>query len=86
MKIFLSFGATEAKPPEEVDCIIDNTDSGTTIRENNLRILETIDSSSAILLANPQSLKDPFKKEKIHDIKILLERSDRWAGRNCLCL
>jgi ATP phosphoribosyltransferase len=88
VKIFLSFGATEAKPPEEVDCIIDNTDTGTTIRENNLRIVETIDSSSAVLFANPDALNDEFKQEKIHDIKILLEgvldgRKKLFVFMNC---
>jgi len=52
VKIFLSFGATEAKPPEEVDAIIDNTQTGSTIRANNLKIVEIIDSSTAVLIAN----------------------------------
>lgn len=72
VKIFLSFGATEAKPPEEVDAIIDNTDTGSTIRENNLQIVEVLDKSSGLLIANKNSLKDPWKKEKIKDIRILL--------------
>lgn len=72
VKIFLSFGATEAKPPEEVDCIFDNTETGTTIKENNLRIVETIDKSSALLIASPAAMKDPFKREKINDIKLLI--------------
>jgi ATP phosphoribosyltransferase len=41
-KIFLSFGATEAKPPENSDCIMDVTETGTTIEANNLRIIETV--------------------------------------------
>jgi ATP phosphoribosyltransferase len=72
VKIFLSFGATEAKPPEEVDCIFDNTSTGSTIRANNLRIVSTIDTSTALLLASPAAMKDPFKREKINDIKLLL--------------
>ena len=40
-KIFLSFGATEAKPPENSDCIMDVTETGTTIEANNLRIIDT---------------------------------------------
>ncbi|MHA1729552.1 MAG: ATP phosphoribosyltransferase, partial [Promethearchaeota archaeon] len=70
--LFLSFGATEAKPPEEVDAIIDNTATGTTIRENNLKIIETLDKSNALLIANKNSLENTWKKEKIMDIKILL--------------
>ena len=46
-KIFLSFGATEAKPPENTDCIMDVTETGTTIEANNLRIIETVMKSSA---------------------------------------
>lgn len=73
VKIFLSFGATEAKPPEEVDAIIDNTQTGSTIRANKLTIVETLDKSTAILLANKNSLEDEWKREKIEDIKILLK-------------
>jgi ATP phosphoribosyltransferase len=73
VKIFLSFGATEAKPPEEVDVIIDNTSTGTTIKANNLKIVEIIDSSTAVLIANKNALKDDWKKEKIKDILVLLK-------------
>lgn len=72
VKIFLSFGATEAKPPEEVDAIIDNTQTGSTIRANNLKIVEIIDSSTAVLIANKYALQDEWKKEKIKDLKVLL--------------
>ncbi|MHA1338808.1 MAG: ATP phosphoribosyltransferase [Promethearchaeota archaeon] len=72
VKIYLSFGATEAKPPEEVDAIIDNTETGSTIRANNLKIVEVLDRSSALLIANKYSLKDEWKREKIEDIRLLL--------------
>ena len=72
VKIFLSFGATEAKPPEEVDAIIDNTETGSTIRANNLKIVEILDTSNAVLIANKYALKDEWKKEKIKDLKVLL--------------
>jgi ATP phosphoribosyltransferase len=72
-KIFLSFGATEAKPPENSDCIMDVTETGTTIEANNLRIIETVMKSSAILIANKKSLEDPEKREKIFDIVALLK-------------
>jgi len=72
VKIFLSFGATEAKPPEEVDAIIDNTQTGSTLRANNLKIVDIIDSSTAVLIANKYALKDEWKKEKIKDLKVLL--------------
>ncbi len=71
VKIFLSFGATEAKPPDEVDAIIDNTETGSTIRANKLKIIEEVDKSSAILVANKTSMKDEWKREKIMDIAML---------------
>jgi ATP phosphoribosyltransferase len=72
-KIFLSFGATEAKPPENSDCIMDVTETGTTIEANNLRIIQTVLTSSAILIANKKALEDPEKREKIFDIVALLK-------------
>jgi len=72
-KIFLSFGATEAKPPENSDCIMDVTETGTTLEANNLKIIDTIMQSSAILIANKKSLEDPEKREKIYDIVALLK-------------
>lgn len=72
-KIFLSFGATEAKPPEDSDCIMDVTETGTTMEANNLRIIETVLKSEAILIANKKALEDPEKREKIYDIVALLK-------------
>ncbi len=72
VKIFLSFGATEAKPPEEVDVIIDNTETGSTIRANSLKIIDVIDTSTAVLIANKNALQDEWKCEKIKDLKVLL--------------
>jgi ATP phosphoribosyltransferase len=72
-KIFLSFGATEAKPPENSDCIIDVTETGSTIEANNLKIIDTVLRSSAVLIANKAALEDPEKKEKIYDILTLLK-------------
>ena len=72
-KIFLSFGATEAKPPENSDCIMDVTETGSTIEANNLKIIDTVLKSSAILIANKKTLEDPEKREKIFDIVALLK-------------
>jgi len=72
-KIFLSFGATEAKPPENADCIMDATETGSTLEANNLKIIETVMQSSAVLIANKKALADPQKKEKIYDILTLLK-------------
>jgi ATP phosphoribosyltransferase len=72
-KIFLSFGATEAKPPENSDCIMDVTETGSTLDANNLKIIEDVLRSSAVLVANKSALQDPKKKEKIYDILTLLK-------------
>ena len=73
VKIYLSFGATEAKPPEEVDAIVDNTETGSTLKANGLKIVNVIDTSSAVLIGNKAALADPWKAEKIKDIMTLLQ-------------
>ena len=72
VEIFLSFGATEAKPPEDVDAIFDITETGTTLAQNNLKIIDTVAESTAVLVANKKSLKDQAKREKIADMIALL--------------
>ncbi len=73
VEIFLSFGATEAKPPEDVDAICDITETGTTLVQNNLKLIETLGHSSAHLIANKKSLEDKVKAEKIADIIALIK-------------
>lgn len=73
IQILLSFGATEAKPPEDTDAIIDITETGATLEQNNLKAIETIMETTAVLIANKESLKDAEKKEKIYDIVTLLK-------------
>jgi ATP phosphoribosyltransferase len=70
--VYLSFGATEAKPPEIVDMIVDVTETGTTLEQNNLKQIGTLMRSTARLVANKKALKDPWKREKIYDLKIML--------------
>ena len=72
VEIFLSFGATEAKPPEDVDAVFDITETGTTLIQNNLKIIDHVMESTAVLIANKDALKDPIKKEKIIDMIVLL--------------
>jgi ATP phosphoribosyltransferase len=72
VEIFLSFGATEAKPPEDVDAIFDITETGTTLGQNNLKIIDWVMESSAVLVANRSSLKNTKKREKIADMIALL--------------
>lgn len=71
--IFLSFGATEAKPPEVADAIIDVTETGTSLERNNLKAIETVMVSTAYLIANKDALKMQDKREKIYDILALLK-------------
>jgi ATP phosphoribosyltransferase len=72
VQIFLSFGATEAKPPEDVDAIMDVTETGTTLTQNQLKIVDTVMESTAVLIANKAALKDKNKREKIYDIVTML--------------
>ncbi len=72
VNVLLSFGATEAKPPEDCDAIVDITETGTTLDKNNLKPIETVLESTAVLIANKEALKDDAKKEKIYDILTLL--------------
>ncbi|MBS7649575.1 ATP phosphoribosyltransferase [Candidatus Bathyarchaeota archaeon] len=71
--IYLSFGATEAKPPENADAIIDVIETGESLEQNNLKPIEIVMESTAILIANKNSLKDPEKREKIYDVLTLLK-------------
>ncbi len=70
--LYLSFGATEAKPPENADAIIDVMETGESLEQNNLKPIEVLMESTAILIANKNSLRDPEKREKIYDILTLL--------------
>ena len=70
--IFLCF-RTEAKPPDDVDAIMDVTETGTTLQQNGLKITDVVMESSAHLIANKKSLKDKKKREKIFDIVTLMK-------------
>lgn len=71
--LYLSFGATEAKPPEDADAIIDVMETGESLEQNNLKPIEVLMESTAILIANRDSLKNSEKREKIYDILTLLK-------------
>ncbi len=71
VSIFLSFGATEAKTPEISDIIMDVTETGTTLSANNIKIMEIVMESYAVLIANKDALSDPIKREKIYDVLAL---------------
>ena len=67
-----SFGATEVFPPEDADVIVDNTATGSTLRANDLDIVDTLLSSSTRLYASPEAMADPVKKKRIEDLRLLL--------------
>jgi ATP phosphoribosyltransferase len=71
--IYLSFGATEAKPPEDADLIIEVTETGTSLEQNELKPIDTILESTAQLVANKRALADSWKREKIYDVLTLLK-------------
>jgi len=68
-----SWGATEAKCPALVDAIVEGTETGSTLRANNLRIVEVLFESTTKLIANPKAMRDPWKRSKIENIALLLQ-------------
>ncbi|MCX5808663.1 MAG: ATP phosphoribosyltransferase [Proteobacteria bacterium] len=68
-----SWGATEVKPPLLADAIVEVTETGASLRANNLRIIETILESETVLIANRSAWKDEWKKRKMENITILLK-------------
>jgi ATP phosphoribosyltransferase len=76
-----SWGATEAKAPELVDAIIEVTETGSSLRANNLRIVDVLLESNTQLIANKKSWGDPWKRRKIENIAMLLEGAIRAEGR-----
>ncbi|MBR6802767.1 MAG: ATP phosphoribosyltransferase [Kiritimatiellae bacterium] len=68
-----SWGATEVKAPELVDAIIELTETGSSLRANNLRIVDTVLTSTTRLIANKSAWADPAKREKIEQVAMLLQ-------------
>jgi ATP phosphoribosyltransferase len=68
-----SWGACEVKVPELVDAIVVNTETGSSLRAHNLRIIETILTSTTRFVANHGAWKDPEKRHKLESLQILLE-------------
>ena len=71
-EVEFSWGATEVKAPELVDAIIELTETGSSLRANNLRIVDTVLESTTRLIANQKAWKDPGKRAKIEQIALLL--------------
>src|SRR5271165_6847545 len=81
-----SWGATEVKPPELADAIVEVTETGSSLKANKLRIIETILESNTQLIANNLAWKDDWKRRKLEDIKMLLEGAMNAQGKVGLML
>ncbi len=81
-----SYGATEAKVPDIVDAIVDLTETGSSLRKNGLRILETLLTSYTELVACPAAYADPDKRAAMEDIALLLRGAIRARGQVLLKL
>jgi ATP phosphoribosyltransferase len=68
-----SWGATEVKTPNLVDAIVEATETGSSLRANNLRIVDTLIASTTRLIANKESWQNPWKRAKIEKIALLLQ-------------
>jgi len=85
-KVEFSWGATEVKPPVLADAIVEVTETGSSLRANKLRIVDTVLESNTQLIANKQAWQDPAKRKKLEDIKMLLEGAMNALGKVGLML
>ncbi|MFP5352764.1 MAG: ATP phosphoribosyltransferase [Actinomycetota bacterium] len=81
VRIFLSYGATEAKVPEIVDAIVDLTETGSTLRRNGMEIVDVLLESRTHLIANPQAYSVPEKRQAIEELTMLLRGAVDARGR-----
>ena len=86
VNVEFSWGATEVKPPVLADGIVEVTETGSSLRANRLRILDTIMESNTQLIANDAALADPWKRTKIDNIALLLRAAIEAQGRVGLML
>jgi ATP phosphoribosyltransferase len=73
VELEFSWGATEVKVPDLVDAIIDITETGSSLRDNKLRIVETLLESFPVLIANNRALEDDWKRRKLETLTLLLK-------------
>jgi ATP phosphoribosyltransferase len=86
VKVEFSWGATEVKPPVFADAIVEATETGSTLRANRLRIIDTVMESSTQLVANRTALAEPQKKTKLANVALLLKAAIEAQGRVGLML
>jgi len=85
-KVEFSWGATEVKPPVLADAIVEVTETGSSLRANKLRIVETLMESNTQFIANCQAWQDPAKRRKLEDLRLLLEGAIAALGKVGLML
>ena len=81
VNVEFSWGATEIKAPDFVDAIVEITETGNSLRANNLRIVDTVLETWPQLIANRDSWRDAWKREKIESIALLLQGAIAAEGR-----
>ena len=81
VKVEFSWGATEVKPPTLADAIVEVTETGSSLRANRLRIMETLMESETQLIANKTSWADAWKRNKIENISLMLNAAIAAQGR-----
>jgi ATP phosphoribosyltransferase len=86
VNVEFSWGATEVKPPVLADAIVEATETGSTLRANRLKILDTVMESNTQLIANDAALADAWKRTKIENIALLLRAAIEAQGRVGLML
>ncbi len=72
-EVEFSWGATEVKPPLLADAIVELTETGSSLKANNLRIVKTILESNTLLIANKKAWKNKWKRQKIENLHMLLQ-------------
>ncbi len=80
-KVEFSWGATEVKPPKLADAIVEVTETGSSLRANNLRIVDEVLQSTPRFIANRKAYADPWKKQKIDDIVLMLKGAMAAEGK-----
>jgi len=85
-KVEFSWGATEVKPPVLADAIVEVTETGSSLRANKLKIIDTVLESNTQLIANKRSWEEQPKRRKLEDIKMLLEGAISALGKVGLML
>jgi ATP phosphoribosyltransferase len=86
VKVEFSWGATEVKPPMLADAIVEVTETGSSLRANRLRIVDTVMESNTQFIANNTALTDPWKRTKLENIALLLKAAIEAHGRVGLML